>query len=213
MRGGGTVPPPFFKIQEPTMLKSLRLALLLTPFLATPAFAQEGGLLDINEGLMVWTVLIFLAVLGILMWKAYPVILGAVEARERHIRELLEAAARDREEAETLLEEQRRERDAVRAQVQQMLAEGRAGAEKMRDEILAEARREQQELLERSRRELGREMERSMAELRAQVVDLTIAASSKLVQRNLTDDDNRRLVREFVEQVELREPAAGAVGG
>jgi F-type H+-transporting ATPase subunit b len=213
VRGGGTVPPPFFKILEPTMLKSLRLALLLTPLAVTPAFAQEGGLLDINEGLMVWTVLIFLLVLGILMWKAYPPILRAVEARERHIRELLEAAARDREEAEALLEEQRRERDAVRAQVQAMLAEGRSGAEKTREEILAEARREQQELLERSRRDIEREMERSMAELRLQVVDIAIAAASKLVQRNLNDDDNRRLVREFVEQIELREPVAGAVGG
>jgi F-type H+-transporting ATPase subunit b len=194
------------------MLKSLRLALLLTLFAVTPAFAQEGGLLDINEGLMFWTVLIFLAVLGILSWKAYPKILGAVEARERHIRELLEAAARDREEAETLLEEQRRERDAVRAQVQQMLAEGRSGAEKMREEILAEARRDQQELLERSRREIDREMERSMAELRLQVVDIAIAAASKLVQRNLTDDDNRRLVREFVDQIDLREPAASGAG-
>ena len=195
------------------MLKSLRLALLVTPLAVTPAFAQEGGLLDINEGLMFWTVLIFLAVLFILSRAAYPKILGAVEARERHIRELLEAAARDREEAESLLEEQRRERDAVRAQVQQLLAEGRSGAEKMREEILAEARREQQELLERSRREIDREMERSIAELRLQVVDLAIAAAGKLVQRNLNDDDNRRLVREFVEQIDLREPAAGAVGG
>jgi F-type H+-transporting ATPase subunit b len=194
------------------MLKSLRLALPLTFLAVTPAFAQEGGLLDINEGLMVWTVLIFLIVLGVLYWKAYPVILGAVEARERHIRELLEAAARDREEAESLLEEQRREREALRGQVQQMLAEGRTGAERMREEILAEARREQQELLERARRDIDREMERSAAELRLQVVDLAIAAAGKLVQRNLTDDDNRRLVREFVEQIDLREPSAAGAG-
>ncbi len=102
---------------------------------------------------------------------------------------------------------------ALRAQVQQMLAKGRSGAEKMREEILAEARREQQELLERSRRDIEREMERSMAELRLQVVDLAIAAASKLVQRNLTDDDNRRLVREFVEQIDLREPAVGGARG
>ena len=189
------------------------VAPLMLLLAATPAYGQEGGLLDINTGLMVWTVLIFLIVLAVLWRTAYPAILGAVEAREKHIQELIEAAQRDRAEAQTLLEEQRRERDAVRAQVQQLLAEGRSGAEKMREEILAEARREQQELLERSRREIDREMERSMAELRLQVVDLAIAAASKLVQRNLNEDDNRRLVREFVEQIDLREPAAGAVGG
>ena len=51
-----------------------------------------------------------------------------------------------------------------------------------------------------------------MAELRLQVVDLAMAAASKLVQRNLTDDDNRRLVRDFVEQIEMREPAAHGAG-
>ena len=59
---------------------------------SAPAFAQEGGLLDINEGLMVWTILIFLLVLGILYKAAFPHILGAVEAREARIRQLQEQA-------------------------------------------------------------------------------------------------------------------------
>jgi F-type H+-transporting ATPase subunit b len=195
------------------MLRTLRLAALLSILLATPALAQDGGgLLDINTGLMVWTVLIFVTVLAVLYWKAYPKILGVVEAREQHIRELLEAAARDREEAQALLDEQRRERDATRAQVQEVLAEGRAAADRLREEILGEARREQQELLERTRRDIRQEMERSTAELRVQVVDLAIAAATKLVHRNLNDDDNRRLVREYVEQIDLREPTGTGVG-
>ena len=187
-------------------------AALLLAAAAPLAAQEEGGLLSLSPGLSFWTIVIFLIVLFILYRAAFPKILGAVEARERHIRELLEAAARDREEAEQLREEQTRERDALRAQVQQMLAEGRTAAERMREEILTEARREQQELLERSRRDIDREMERSMAELRVQVVDIAIAAASKLVQRNLTDDDNRRLVREFVEQIEMREPAGSGAG-
>jgi F-type H+-transporting ATPase subunit b len=186
-------------------------ALLLAT--ASPRVAQEGGLLSPSAGLSFWTIVIFLVVLGILYRAAYPKILGAVVAREAHIRELLEAAARDREEAERLREEQTREREALRGQVQEMMAEGRTAAERLRDEILAEARREQQELLERSRRDIAREMEQSMAELKLQVVDLAIAAAGKVVQRNLTDDDNRRLVREFVEQIELREPAATGARG
>jgi F-type H+-transporting ATPase subunit b len=195
------------------MLKSLRLAILLTPLAATPALAQEkGGLLAINSGLMVWTVLIFVLVLAILYWKAYPPILGAVEARERHIRELLEAAARDRDEAQALIEEQRRERETMRGQVQQMLAEGRTAAERMREEILVEARREQQELLARARRDIQQEMERSAAELRLQVVDLAIAAAGKLIARNLDADDDRRLVREYLEQIDLRDGSPAGIG-
>lgn len=196
------------------MLKSLRLAALLTILFAAPAFGQEeaeGGLLSIDTGLMVWTVLIFLIVLFVLYRAAFPKILGAVEAREKHISDLLASAAKDRAEAQALLEEQKKERDATRAQVQELMAEGRTAGEKLREEILAEARAEQQELLQRTRRDIRQEMERSLAELRVQAVDLAIAAASRLVERDLDDEDNRRLVRDYLERVEIAEPTtAGA---
>jgi F-type H+-transporting ATPase subunit b len=196
------------------MSKSLRHAALLSVLLATPAVAQEegGGLLSINPGLSIWTVIIFLLVLfGLYKW-AYPPILGAVEAREQRIRELLGAAKQDREEAAALLEEQRRQTEEVRQEAQGLVAEGRAAGERLREEILAQARRDQQELLERTRRDVQQEMDRALLELKTQAVDIAIAAASKLVERNLNAEDNRRLVREFLDQAALdanRSTAAG----
>jgi F-type H+-transporting ATPase subunit b len=194
------------------MKRSLRLAVLLSALLASPLAAQEEkvSLLRLETGLMIWTVAIFLIVLFILYKAAYPKLLGAVEARERHIRELLHAAKRDREEAEALRAEQKRELEEVRQRAQEMVAEGRTAGERMREEILAQARREQAELLERTRRDVQREMEQAMAELKAQVVDVSIAAAGKLVERNLDGEDNRRLVREFLEEASFSDARAGA---
>jgi F-type H+-transporting ATPase subunit b len=184
------------------MQRSLRLALLLSLLLASPALAQEeGGLLSVEPGLIIWTVIIFLIVLAVLYKAAYPRILGVVEAREAHIRELLAAAARDREEAQALLEQQRREMEGVRTRTQEMLAEGRAAGERMREELLAQTRREQEELMSRARRDIQGEMDRASAQLRTEVVELAIAAASRLVDRNLDQEDNRRLVREFLAEV------------
>ncbi|HEX6924745.1 MAG TPA: F0F1 ATP synthase subunit B [Longimicrobiaceae bacterium] len=194
------------------MRNSLPLALMLLLSLATPAVAQEGGLLDINEGLMVWTVIIFLIVLLALYKFAYPSILGAVEAREARIEELLAAAQRDREEAQRLLEEQRAKHEELRSQVQEMVAEGRTAGERMRDEIIAEARREQQAILERARREIAQEAERARSELKAEAVELAIAAASKLVEKDLDNEGNRRFVREFLDRLEA-EPAAAVSAG
>jgi len=193
------------------MHRSLRLAALLTPLAAAPARAQEGGgLLAVETGLIVWTVLIFGIVLLVLYKAAYPKILGAVEAREEHIRELLAAAARDRQESQVLLEEQKRQLEEVRARAQEMVAEGRAAGERVREEILGQARREQEEMLARARREIQQEMERTAEQLRVDTVELAIAAASKLVERNLDQEDNRRLVREFLEQVERQSDAVPA---
>jgi F-type H+-transporting ATPase subunit b len=190
------------------------LPALLLLLVATPAYAAQegGGLLDPHTGLIFWQIIVFVVVLAVLMKFAFPYILGAVEAREQRIRELLDAAARDRQEAQALLEEQQTERDATRAQVQEIIAEGRVAAERMREEILADARREQQELLERTRRDVQQEVERAAAELRVQAVDLAVAAASKLVERRLDDEDDRRIVREYLEQVEVGAGAPEPVG-
>jgi F-type H+-transporting ATPase subunit b len=171
---------------------------------AGPAAAAEdqGGILTPAGGLMVWTLIVFGIVLIVLYKFAYPLILGAVEAREQKIRELLAAAARDREEAERLLDEQRREHEALRAQAQEIFGEARASGERTREELLAQARRDVEEMIARARRDIASETERALDEVRRDTVDLAIAAAERLIHRNLDDEQNRRLVRDFLGQVE-----------
>jgi F-type H+-transporting ATPase subunit b len=193
------------------MQNSLRLTALLLLVTAKPALAQEGGLLDINEGLMVWTVLIFLIVLAILYKAAFPHILGAVEAREARIEELLAQAARDREAAEAALAEHNRQLAETRSRIQELVAEGRTAGERVRDEIISEARGQAEEILVRARRDVRQEFEHAMQEMRQETVEIAIAVASKLVERNLDAEDNRRLVREYL--AELETGATPAVAG
>lgn len=191
--------------------KPLRLipaALLLT---ATPALAAEGGPLDINTGLMIWTIIIFAIVLAVLYKFAWPNILGAVEAREQHIRDLLAQAERDRAEAQSLLEENRRQLEVTRNEVQAALAESRESAEQVREEILAQARREHDEMLVRARREIQTERNAALESVRRETVDLAMAAAERLLRRNLSDADNRRLVADYLDRVEVAAPATAGV--
>ena len=185
--------------------------LLLT---ATPLLAQHGGeerpgLLSLSGGLMFWTLVIFLLVLGVLSWKAYPAILGAVEAREAHIRELTESAERDRAEAAALLEEHRKLVDDTRAQVQKALGEATSTAEARRAEILEQARREADDLLARGRGEIAVERAGTLEAVRRDAVDVAIRAAEKLVRANMDTEANRRLVQEYLAQLGTA-PAARA---
>ena len=184
-------------------------------FAATPLLAQEhaaeegGGLLSINPGLTIWTIVIFLIVLAILTKAAYPKILGAVEARERHIAELTEAAERDRAEAAALADENRRLVEDTRARVHGAVEEARGQAEKMRSQVMEEANRERQEMLERARRDIVTEREVALDTVRRDAVVLAMAAAEKLVRRSLDTEDNRRIVRESLAHMG-GQPAAGA---
>jgi len=180
---------------------------LITPSLlaltATPAFAADGGadLLSPNAGLMFWTLLIFLLLLGVLSKFAFGPITRAVEARERALADAIEGAKRDREEAAQLLAEHKRQLDEARTEAQKFIADGRATGEKMRAELLEQTRREQAEMLERARREIDNEKIRAIAELRREAVDLAIAGASRVVEQNLDSAGNRKLVESFLATV------------
>lgn len=179
----------------------MRILPLLLLGIATPAYAEEGGLLVPSTGLTFWTIVTFLIVLAVLWKAALPPILGAVEAREQQLRELLEAASRDRTEAQAALAKQAQEIEETRSKVQEMVAEGRLAGERVRDEIIAEARRQAEELVARARRDVRQEVDQAVDELRVAAVDLAIVAASKLVERNLDAEDNRRLVREYLDDL------------
>src|SRR5688500_18872059 len=116
------------------------------------AAAPEQGLMSIQVNLMFWTILIF----GILFWLlkryAYPVMLAAVEAREKALHDALEAAKKDRDDAAKLLAEHKAAITGARDEAQKLIAEARQVAEKSRGDLLERTRQEQQEMLERARR-------------------------------------------------------------
>lgn len=194
------------------MRRSIALSALLLLGSAAPLAAAEGetpGLLTPNIGLTFWTIVVFVIVLAVLSKFAFPKILGAVEAREANLRELAEAAERDRREAAAMMEENRRILEDTRHRVQEAINESRSSAERIRADMLAETRREQEALLERARRDIASERENALQAVRLEAVDVSMRAAERLVRRNLDAEDNRRLVREYLGQV-AGQPALAA---
>lgn len=194
------------------MRRSIALSALLLLGSAAPLVAAEGetpGLLTPNIGLTFWTIVVFLIVLAVLSKFAFPKILGAVEAREAHLRELSEGAERDRAAAAALVAENQRILDDTRARVQEAINESRTSAERIRADMLAETRREQEAMIERARRDIQAERESALEAVRREAVDVSMRAAERLVRRNLDAEDNRRLVREYLGQV-AAQPAVGA---
>jgi F-type H+-transporting ATPase subunit b len=190
-----------FKLMRATLLAIM--ALLLTPatLFAQAAEHAPGGsvnLLEPHAGLMFWTLIIFVLLFFILSRFAFKPITKAVEAREQALQEAIDQAKRDREEAARILAQHREQLEGARAEGQRMIAEGRAMGEKLRAEMLEETRQQQQDLLERARREIEAERDRAIAELRAEAVDLAIAGASKVIEKNLDDQTNRKLVETYL---------------
>jgi F-type H+-transporting ATPase subunit b len=172
------------------------------PLPLLPALLQQehaaSGPLAVEPGLMIWTVIVFVALLFILRKFAWPSILGAVEARERALEAQLAEAERNRREAAELLAQHQKLLAEGRAQAQTLLAEARSSAERERALSMEKARHEQEELLERARRDIGAERDRAVVELRREAVDLSLAAATKLIGERLNSENDRRIVQEYL---------------
>lgn len=196
-------------------MRSLVTAVFASLVTAAPLLAQEAeahgppNLLSPNVGLMFWTLMIFIVLLVILTRFAFRPMTAAVRAREDALEAAIAAAKRDREEAARLLEEQRKALDATRADAQRSIAEARTTGEKLRNEMLEQAKHQQHELLERARVEIDNERRRAIADLRREAVDLALLGAAKVIERNLDDQTNRRLVESFLASVPVNARGRG----
>lgn len=168
--------------------------------------APQGGLLTPSGGLMFWTLIIFLFLFFILSRYAFKPITAAVEAREKALEDAIAGAKADREAAAALLAEHRAQIEGARAEAQKLIVEGRQVGEKIRADMIEETRGQQHEMLERARREIESEKVKAIAELRREAVDLAIAGAGKVIEKNLDDASNRRIVESFLSSI----PAAPA---
>ena len=156
---------------------------------------------DINSGVIIWTVVIFLILLAVLWRLGYPALLRMVEERERRIQKQLDDAEKANAEAQRLLEEHKKQIAAAHNQAQEILAKAKAVSQKERETLLAKAREEYDALLNRARKDIDAEKDKAILALRREAVDLSIAAASRVIEANLDTDANRKLVTEFLESL------------
>ncbi len=190
------------------------LAVLLTPLsLLAQGHGEEaggGGLFSINVGLMIWTVIIFVALLVVLWRFAWGPILSAVESREKAIQDALDEARQRQEDAEKTLAEHKAQLADARRQAGEILAEGRDAADRLRKELEGKAREEAESILTRARAEIEREKDAALDTLRKESVDLALAAASKLLHTKLDGEQDRKLVMEYVDGISAKGPGAEA---
>jgi F-type H+-transporting ATPase subunit b len=156
---------------------------------------------------LAFQVINFLILLYLLNRFLFKPVLARLDERSAKIGKGLEdaeVAARDRELA-------RAEREAAvaeaRKEANEMIARANKIAEDTRNEILTTARAEAEKVSTRAREEIVAEKDKAMAEIRGQVAELALAAAGKLVRRQMDDPTQRRLVEEFLAEVEPAKPA------
>lgn len=160
-----------------------------------------ASLIEPQPGLAIWTLVTFLLVAIVLRWKVWGPLMGIIEAREKNIEDAVEAARREREEAERLLTEQQAEAEKARKETAELIRQNRAEVEKAKEELMAKARAEADAFLAQARRTIEDERRKALADVREVAVSLAMGAAGKLIEKNLDDAAQRKLATDYLESL------------
>ena len=114
-------------------------------------------------------------------------------------------------EAEQLRAEMHKMRSDYETKLAQTEADARSQiqaevkkAQELRSTITAEASRNADALIKQAQDEIAGEKACAITEIRTYVVDLTLQATTKVLSENMDNDRNRKLVQEFIDQLEVK---------
>lgn len=159
-------------------------------------------LLNPDTGLMIWTVVTFVLVVFVLGRFAWKPILGALEDRERKIREDLKSAEDSRAAAEKMRQDYEREMAAVEARTRELIGSAQKEAQRLRDEMVKAAQDESAKLSEKTRQQLAEEQRKLVRELRAEVTAISIGAAEKLLRKSVDKASQEKFVDEAMADFE-----------
>ena len=159
---------------------------------------MDSRLVIPEPGTILWTIITF-SILAFLLGKfAWKPLLTMLQERERTIREALEQAQKLRVDSEEALRRNQEALTQARRETAALIEQGKREAEAMRAEILTQARGEAHELVEAGKRQVQFEQKQAMETLRRHVADLAIQAAERLIARSLDDTKQRELLDDYV---------------
>ena len=162
---------------------------------------MNNPLVQLDPGLFVWTILTFLLLLFVLAKFAWKPLLKMLNDREELIRSSLEDAEKAKEKLEKLNAEGEAIINQARSEAQSILSEGKAAVSKLKDETLDVAKGQAKQIASEAEKQINIEKDKAIAEIKSEVVNLSMSIAEKLINKNISPEDNKALIDESLSSV------------
>jgi F-type H+-transporting ATPase subunit b len=163
---------------------------------------MDNPLVQPDPGLFIWTILTFLVLLTLLAKYAWGPLLRALESRQESIRQSLDDAEKAKEELAQVQVEAAAIIAKARVDADAIISSTRADGTRLQEEMRQKARGEADTIVQGAQRQIQQERDQALSQIRAEAVDLSLMIASKLIQRNLSKEDNETLIDEALGHVQ-----------
>jgi F-type H+-transporting ATPase subunit b len=157
-----------------------------------------------DPGLYIWTIVTFLILLALLARFAWRPLLDALEQRQAAIQKSLDDARQARQELERVQAEAQRILAEARTQAGEVVSRTRSDAAAFGEEMKQKARTDADALVKHAERQIEMQTSRALETIRHEAVDLSVAIASKILRRDISKEDNERLIQDTLREMQSR---------
>jgi F-type H+-transporting ATPase subunit b len=168
-------------------------------------FLAAGGglnLLDVNPGLVVWTLVTFLIVIFVLKKFAWDKILKAIDERTEGIQSEIGKATSLRVEAEKVLADYQEKVANSKDEALAIINEAKSDATVLKNKMIEDANSEIRKSKEQSIRDIELAKAKAIQELQIQVAEMSVMIASEILEKQLKKDDYQSFIDKELSKLE-----------
>lgn len=156
--------------------------------------------------LNLWQMLISLCnliILFLILKKfLYKPVRKALEERKQAVEGVYADAQKALDTANANKTEYERELAGIRERADSMLASATADANKRSEAILSDARERADGMMRQAKNDISLERRKAESGIRSEIADVSTALTEKLLAREINSDDHRKLIDDFLAEME-----------
>lgn len=160
-----------------------------------------GGILSFNSGFAIWVIITLVIFLWVMGKYAVPLIMNSLSEREDRIKESLESAEKALARAEQISKDNEKALREAEVKAQEIRKEAIEEAEMIRAERIENSKKEAAQILEQARNTIEQEKKQALIELREEVAALAVQSASKIIESELDEEKNSKLVNNFISNI------------
>jgi F-type H+-transporting ATPase subunit b len=124
-----------------------------------------------------------------------------MEKRANNIKEMFDSAQSSKEQAEAMKADLKKQLDNAIDEAEKIINDAKVRAEKQYEETLDKAKKDAKLLVEKAQRDIEIERKNTFDNVKAQIAGIALSAASKVIQKNIDTETNKKLVEQFIGEV------------
>lgn len=161
------------------------------------SYSVVGAQLYVGD--MIFVMISFIILMFIIKVVAWKPVTNMMKTRSDKIASDIDHAEKSRSEASQLAQKRQAELENTHKEISDLISNAKDSGNRQREQIIDDARKEVSTLKSTAEKDIEQQRQEALANSRKDVASLSIEIASKIISKELSEDDHRALVDSYIE--------------